>query len=63
MLKQHNTLLELVDKQQAKLQDNCQLQQFLHDVEEINAWISEKKKTAADEGYRVSIDCMLCDVW
>ena len=49
----HKNLLEAAKKRESRLQDNCQLQQFLRDVEEINAWIKEKRKTASDEAYRV----------
>ena len=49
----HKDLLSLAGKRKVRLQDRYQLQQFLHDSEEIRTWIFEKTKIASDESYKV----------
>ena len=49
----HKQLLELSKKRHSHLQELYQLQQFLSDADEVEAYISDKSKIAGDEAYKV----------
>lgn len=56
-------------EKRSKLGESQTLQQFSRDVDEIEAWISEKLQTATDESYKdptniqVHVCLLLAQVW
>lgn len=49
-------------EKRSKLGESQTLQQFSRDVDEIEAWISEKLQTATDESYKDPTNIQVC-VW
>lgn len=47
-------------EKRSKLGESQTLQQFSRDVDEIEAWISEKLQTATDESYKDPTNIQVC---
>ncbi|KAL7978493.1 hypothetical protein Chor_004310 [Crotalus horridus] len=52
LIKKHEDFDKAINVQRSKLGESQTLQQFSRDVDEIEAWISEKLQTASDESYK-----------
>lgn len=51
--------IQMIEKR-SKLGESQTLQQFSRDVDEIEAWISEKLQTASDESYKDPTNIQVC---
>ena len=49
-------------QRRAKLADSKQLQQFLRDGDELEAWIAQKLQVATDEAYKDPTNLQVCDL-